>query len=252
MIKDIKGIQDFELTEEKLKPLAVVRQNVNNKYLTFDSSMTAAEINNIITNTEHEVNLDKSLFLNFIPGTYNFTEPIWITGFRGRGFIHIYGEDTSADKGLRTDQATVINTRAIFMNNVFIIQANSVVNIILANMKFLFNSSNTSQCLYIANNKADITILSSYIQGTNRNYGAKCVNVRDSKCSIRNTYVSSTNYGLFADTAGLIDSYNVDDDTPEPKYGLLANGTGKICKIGGIQPSGELADEYEAWGGIIR
>jgi len=245
MIKDIKGTQDFELTEEKLVPFIWLRQNRQEEIINLEPSMSATDINNIIENlSKRDIPSSKTLIFQFVDGTYNFDDFIRFYDFRGAGRLYIQG-NTSDAQTANSNQKVMLNFTSNYRRGIILYS----INVNYCEFKYLrINKQNTGSTnldencsLRLSSNTAKLKILYNYFNLENNNYGA-CIYATQTEAEITACMFNRGYYGLCAAYSSHIRLANSPSDNPSA-YGIYQYNNGNISKAGSPYPFGTVANE---------
>ncbi len=218
----------------------------NNEIIYLNNSMTAYEIQEIINSTSKYIPVDKSITFQFKDGEYKLDSPLNFKGFFGGGTLYIQGNRSEENASqLHTSQRVFLN----FTNNSNLgirINNPSIMSLVY-NLKIYSNSDYwVSGISMYSISRLYYSYVYSDNSSTSR--GFLCQN---SFCYLVNNYVSNLHDGIIAKMGGKIFSYNNDDYSTLPVYGLSAADGAVIAKYS-TQPDGSTANENAWAGGVIR
>jgi hypothetical protein len=210
----------------------------------FDNSMTTAEIQALIDAIPKYLPVGVEVTFQFADGTYTSTGTIIFEGFYGGGSAYVYGN--SSDNTLSNSKSVVVD----------------VVTASTYGFRFR-NNSCTFRAYYIRVNVADgqrafqgndcinLTFQYNHVQGNGKTsstgsayHVSKVLSWEVRNCGITNIY-----YGIFSSSNSSTYSFNNDDFTTSPVYGLISSAA-TIYRVG-TQPAGSTANELTVSGGQI-
>ncbi len=216
------------------------------KAVSFDPSMTAAEIQALINEQPKHVLRGANLVFQFEDGTYNLDSYIEFCGFHGGGNIFIQGNP--AESGAHTNQAVHLDFSQADCHGIFIRGCNAN-GVMVYNLKVTVDTSiSRRRCLYVTSSRA-LYVRYNYFRGTNNSKGYG-VYTRQADAELMRNYFDNVRHAICTFAGCLMSNRNFTTGTSS-YYGLYAAGGGVIGKHS-TQPTGTVANEITSIGGEIR
>jgi len=224
---------------------------VGDTTITFDNSMSASDIQELIDALDREIASGITLTLRFSDGTYTLDKNLIVQGFHGAGTLVITGNPT--ESGLHSNQAATLDFSASEVDGLTVMHCSCYGASTVQNLHVKTKTSNNYNDGIGVGASTMVYVNGNYCEGTSTAKGRGITAWRATAVHAENNYVDDLRFGLYAGSCGILFSKN-NDDKPggtQPTYGLGAETAGTIGKDG-TQPAGSTANEYTTTGGQIR
>jgi len=226
--------------------LSLMGVNTEDLEIIFTPGMTSYDMQYQIDSINKNIVNQSNVIIMFENGTYDITEPLLFTNFKGDGQISLMSRISS---GMSVSKGVLLDGTGGNKSIIKISDCDIPIKIVdLKTQTNFINSVDYKGSIEVIRSKK-INFLFMYFENSSM-FGSG-VYFENSEGLIHQTYVSKGLYGLWADKMSNMMIENCDDWTM-PSYGISATDASNIYLLDSQQPKGNISDTFTSGASSIN